>query len=162
MDEIIYLLSFLLFLVGLVGSFVPVLPGPFISYLGILLAYLTTDLPINQCTIWVLGLLMTAATVGDYILQIIGVKKVGGGKNAIRGTIIGTLLGMLVPPIGILLGALIGAFIGAKSEINSNPKALKIALGAFVGFLLGTAVKFVYSIYILYYFVTLLYHNYSF
>ena len=154
MDEIIYLIALLLFLIGIVGSFLPILPGPFISFLGVLLVFMTTEIPIDNQTIWILGFLMLVVTAGDYILQIVGVKKLGGGKNAIRGTIIGSLLGLFVPPFGILLGALIGAFVGAKSELNSNPKAFKIALGAFIGFLLGTGVKLVYSIYILYYFTT--------
>lgn len=96
---------------------------------------------------------MAIAMAGDYILQIVGVKKLGGGKKAIRGTLIGTLLGMFIPPVGILLGALFGAFIGAKMEQGSNTQSLKIALGAFAGFLLGTGVKIIYSVYILYYFL---------
>ena len=52
-------------------------------------------------------------------------------------------------------GALIGAFIGAKMEQASNAQSLKVALGAFVGFLLGTGVKLFYSVYVLYYFTAL-------
>lgn len=155
MEEIIYLLSFLMMILGLIGSFIPVIPGPFISFLGIVLTYSFTSLPIDSNKMWILGLLMTVAMVGDYILQIVGVKKLGGGKKAIRGTLIGTLLGMFIPPIGILLGALIGAFIGAKMEQASNAQSLKVALGAFVGFLLGTGVKLFYSVYVLYYFTAL-------
>ncbi|MFL2663919.1 MAG: DUF456 domain-containing protein [Crocinitomicaceae bacterium] len=151
MEEIIYLLSLLMMIVGLIGSFVPVIPGPFISFLGILLIDSFTSLPISSYAIVMLGALMAIAMAGDYILQIVGVKKLGGGKKAIRGTLIGTLLGMFIPPIGILLGALIGAFIGAKMEQGSNRQSLKIALGAFVGFMLGTGVKLIYSVYVLYY-----------
>ena len=160
MEEIIYLLSLLMMIVGLIGSFVPVIPGPLISFLGILLIDSFTSLPIGSYAIVMLGALMAIAMAGDYILQIAGVKKLGGGKKAIRGTLIGTLLGMFIPPIGILLGALIGAFIGAKMEQGSNRQSLKIALGAFVGFMLGTGVKLIYSVYVLYNFTELVLREY--
>ena len=153
MEEIIYLLSLIFMILGLIGSFIPVIPGPFISFIGMVLTYSFTILPIGGNMMWILGALMAIAMVGDYILQIVGVKKVGGGKKAIRGTLIGTLLGMFIPPVGILLGALIGAFIGAKMEQGSNMQSLKIALGAFAGFLLGTGVKLIYSVYVLYYYL---------
>jgi hypothetical protein len=155
MIEIIYLISFIIFLLGLSGSVIPGLPGPLISYLGVVLLYGATNLPISSSMIWVLGFFMALSTAGDYILQILGVKKLGGGKNAIRGTMIGTILGLFVPPVGIILGALIGAFIGARSETDSDSEALKITLGAFIGFILGTLIKLVYCIYVIYYIITL-------
>ncbi len=156
MNEILYIASFIILLIGISGSIVPGIPGPFISYMGLVLLYSTTDLPITTEMMWILGFFMVVSTVGDYVLQILGVKKLGGGKNAIRGTIIGTIIGLFIPPIGIILGALIGAFIGAKSETDDDSRAIKVALGAFVGFVLGTVIKLVYSIYIIYYVITLL------
>tara|TARA_Y100000389_G_scaffold58562_1_gene54551 strand:- start:237 stop:707 length:471 start_codon:yes stop_codon:yes gene_type:complete len=155
-NEILYIASFIILLIGISGSIVPGIPGPFISYMGLVLLYSATDLPITTEMMWILGFFMVVSTVGDYVLQILGVKKLGGGKNAIRGTIIGTIIGLFIPPIGIILGALIGAFIGAKSETDDDSRAIKVALGAFVGFVLGTVIKLVYSIYIIYYVITLL------
>tara|TARA_B100000965_G_C19160535_1_gene570136 strand:+ start:66 stop:551 length:486 start_codon:yes stop_codon:yes gene_type:complete len=160
MEEIIYILSFLLLLVGLIGSFVPVIPGPLISFIGIILTFSFTSLPIGSNMMWILGILMAIAMVGDYVVQIFGVKKLGGGKQAIRGTLIGSLLGMSVPPIGIVFGALIGAFIGAKMELGSNRQSIKVALGAFIGFLIGTGIKLIYSGYVLYYFTARLFNVY--
>lgn len=156
MNELIYIISFITFLIGVAGSILPGIPGPLISYVGLVLLYFTTNFPIPNEMMWALGILMILSTVGDYVLQILGVKKLGGGKNAIRGTMIGTIIGLLVPPVGILVGALLGAFIGAQSETDNDTQALKVALGAFVGFVLGTVVKLVYSIYIIYYVITLL------
>ena len=147
-------------LVGLIGSFVPVIPGPLISFIGIILTFSFTSLPIGSNMMWILGILMAIAMVGDYVVQIFGVKKLGGGKQAIRGTLIGTLLGMFIPPVGILLGALIGAFIGAKMELGSNRQSIKVALGAFIGFLIGTGIKLIYSGYVLYYFAARLFNVY--
>lgn len=156
MNEIIYILSFLIFLIGVVGSFVPVIPGPLVSYVGILLLYFTKVLPISSTSVLLLGFFMLVTTLGDYFLQVLGVKKFGGGKNAITGTIVGTLIGLLVPPVGILIGAFVGAFIGARSDTDNDTQALKAALGAFLGFILGTVLKLIYSVYIIYYTITLL------
>lgn len=156
MIETIYLLSFIIFLLGLSGSVIPGLPGPLITYLGLSLLYGATEIPISGSMMLLLGFFMAVSTIGDYVLQVLGVKKLGGGKNAIRGTIIGTIIGLFVPPLGIILGALLGAFIGASSETDSDAKALKITFGAFIGFVLGTLLKLVYSMYVVYYIITLL------
>ena len=98
---------------------------------------------------WI-GVVVVVVTVLDYYLQIYGVKKAGGGKYAIRGSIAGMLLGIfLFPPFGILIGAFIGAYLGAKMEANKNE--VKIAFGALWGFVAGTVLKLCTSFYIIYF-----------
>lgn len=157
MNELIYIVSFIFLLIGLIGAVIPVIPGPFISFVAVVLLYATSDLNITTKMLWILGVFMLISTIGDYVLQILGVKKLGGGKKAIRGTIIGTVIGLFLPPFGIIIGAFIGAFIGAKSESDNFSQALKIAFGAFIGFVLGTLVKLAYSIYVIYYIIKLLF-----
>ena len=157
MNELIYIVSFIFLLIGLIGTVIPVIPGPFISFVAVVLLYATSDLNITTKMVWILGVFMLISTIGDYVLQILGVKKLGGGKKAIRGTIIGTVIGLFLPPFGIIIGAFIGAFIGAKSESDNFSQALKIAFGAFIGFVLGTFVKLSYSIYVIYYIIKLLF-----
>jgi len=157
MNELIYIVSFIFLLIGLIGAVIPVIPGPFISFVAVVLLYATSDLNITTKMVWILGVFMLISTIGDYVLQILGVKKLGGGKKAIRGTIIGTVIGLFLPPFGIIIGAFIGAFIGAKSESDNFSQALKIAFGAFIGFVLGTLVKLAYSIYVIYYIIKLLF-----
>ena len=157
MNELIYVVSFIFLLIGLIGAVIPVIPGPFISFVAVVLLYATSDLNITTKMVWILGVFMLMSTVGDYVLQILGVKKLGGGKKAVRGTIIGTVIGLFLPPFGIIIGAFIGAFIGAKIESDNFSQALKIAFGAFIGFVLGTFVKLAYSIYVIYYIIKLLF-----
>lgn len=157
MNELIYIVSFIFLLIGLIGAIIPVIPGPFISFVAVVLLYATSDLNITTKMVWILGVFMLISTIGDYVLQILGVKKLGGGKKAIRGTIIGTVIGLFLPPFGIIIGAFIGAFIGAKSESDNFSQALKIAFGAFIGFVLGTFVKLAYSIYVIYFIIKLLF-----
>jgi len=58
--------------------------------------------------------------------------------------------------IGVFLGAFLGELI-AKPEKNEG--ALKAALGAFIGFLAGTFLKFSVSLVFLYYYFKILIGN---
>ena len=138
----------ILLLLGLIGSIIPALPGPPLSYLGLLLShFFISKMDINF--IFWLAVLVVFVTVLDYFLQIYGVKKAGGGKYAIRGSLVGMLSGIFFfPPFGILVGAFVGAYIGAKIEANSNE--VKIAFGALWGFIAGTVLKLCTSFYIIY------------
>ena len=85
-------------------------------------------------------------------MQVWGVKKFGGGRKAILGTFLGLFMGLLFPPVGLLIGPFIGAFIGALLEVqDDNTRALKVAIGSFIGFVTGTILKLVVSSVLLYY-----------
>lgn len=148
MDLFIILLIGLLLLLAIIGSIVPALPGPPLAFLALLMSHLFIKPNSIEFIIWI-GFLVMLITFLDYWLQVYGVKKAGGGKYAIRGSIIGIILGLfLFPPFGILLGAFTGAFIGAKMESDSNE--VRIAFGAVLGFISGTILKVCISVYIIY------------
>ena len=137
-----------LLLLGVMGSIIPVLPGPLLSYIALLLYHFFINRMNVDSLIWI-GIAVAVISILDYFLQIYGVKKAGGGKYAIRGSVVGMLLGIfLFPPFGILVGAFIGAYIGAKIEMEKN--AVKIAFGALWGFIIGTILKLCISVYIIY------------
>ena len=138
-----------LLLLGVLGSIIPILPGPLLSYIALLLYHFFVNRSAESYLLW-LAILVIVITIFDYFLQIYVVKKVGGGKFAIRGSLFGMLFGLfLFPPFGVLLGTFIGAYLGAKIEMEKN--AVKIAFGAFWGFILGSILKLSFSIYIIYF-----------
>ena len=138
----------ILLLLGVIGSVIPALPGPPLSYIALLLYHFFINTINGDSLLW-LGVLVLVVTILDYYLQIYGVTKAGGGKYAIRGSIVGMLLGIFFfPPFGILVGAFIGAFIGAKMEASKHE--FKIAFGALWGFISGTMLKLCTSFYIIY------------
>ena len=106
MDIALLILGFLLMLVGILGSFLPVLPGPPISWVGLLLLYLTKAVPDNW---WILGITFIIAitiTILDYVIPAMGTKRFGGSKAGMWGTIIGLLVAIFVPifgPLGIII-----------------------------------------------------------
>lgn len=130
--------------VGIVGSIVPGLPGPPISWVGILLLYFAHLANINMLIIW--GVVMVVVSLVDYFAPMWLTRVTGGHKEASRGALIGLILGIFLTPIGMISGAFIGAFIG-ELTVNKDGAgaALKASLGAFLGFILGTGIKLIAS-----------------
>lgn len=142
-------LGLLFVLVGILGSFLPVLPGPPLSWLGLLMLYLTKSVPDNW---WVLGIslfLTLLVTVLDYVVPAMGTKKFGGTKAGMWGTVIGLLVALFVPvfgPFGIIIWPFIGALVGELLNKANQKTALKAAFGSFLGFLTGTFMKLVLTV----------------
>ncbi len=163
MDGLLLIIGFVCMIVGVFGSFMPVLPGPGISWFGILLLYFTNAVPDNY---WVLGitlLITIIITVLDYIIPAKGTKKFGGSKYGIWGTNIGLLVGIFVPiPFGFIIGAFVGAVLG-ELYYNSQDKkrALKAATGSLIGFLASSFIKFVVCLGFLGVFLTIVWNHKS-
>ena len=151
MELIIGIIVIFLLIIGIIGSFVPAIPGPPISYGALLLSHFYVYPVSNEDFLWLMAVVVISVTIFDFWVQVYGVKKFGGSKKAINGSILGLIIGLIfLPGIGIILGPFIGAFIGAKMENPDVNKALKIALGALAGFMVGTLLKLSVSLYIVY------------
>ena len=146
------IIAFALLLLGILGSIIPGLPGPPISYLGVLLIHFFTGTQFSTSFLWTWGIVVVLVFVLDYTVQAWGVKKFGGGRRATIGAFAGLFAGLLFPPIGLLIGPFVGAFIGALSEVQGdNNRALKVAIGSFIGFLTGAILKLGVSAVLLFY-----------
>lgn len=142
--EIFLLILGLLFcFAGIIGSILPVLPGPPLSWIGILLLYLIPEIPLDY---WFLSITLCIAVLIfalDYAMPIFGTKYFGGSRAGAIGSTIGLIVGLFFPPLGFLLGPFLGAFFGELFfNTKSNSKnALKSAIGSFIGFLASTFMK---------------------
>lgn len=148
MDLLLFILGIISVIVGVFGSFLPVLPGPTLSWGGLLLLYLTTAVSNNY---WVLGITLLVTIVSmilDYVIPAKGTKKFGGSKYGVWGTNIGMIVGFFIPvPFGFVIGAFVGALMGELFfEKQDNKAALKSATGSFLGFLASSFIKFFISI----------------
>ncbi len=144
MDLVLVVVGFLLCLLGIVGSFLPVLPGPPVSWLGLLLLHFTKAVPMNY---WFMGITLAIAVIIfilDYVLPAKATKHFGGSKAGAVGTTIGLFIGIIAPiPLGILIGPFVGALIGELFFNKTDRKtAFKAAGGSFLGFLASTFMKF--------------------
>ncbi len=145
MDTFLILLGFILMIVGIIGSFLPILPGPITSWFGLLALHLTDRIPMNK-TLLIITLIIAIVIFSlDYIIPAIGTKKFGGSKYGVIGTTVGLLLGLLFfPPFGIIIGPFLGALVGELIYNRTDGKrAVKAAFGSLLGFLTSTFIKFI-------------------
>ena len=144
MDIFLLTIGFLFVMLGLIGSFLPVLPGPLTSWLGLLILYFTSIVPMNYTFLGITLAIAILIWILDYIIPAIGTKRFGGSKYGVYGTTIGLLIGLFSPiPLGILIGAFLGAFIGEILHDKTNTKrALKASIGSLLGLLTSATIKF--------------------
>jgi uncharacterized protein YqgC (DUF456 family) len=147
MDLLLLLLGVFFIILGIIGSFIPVLPGPLTSWVGLLLIHLTNAIPYNWTFILITLAVAILVYILDYIIPALGTKKFGGSKYGIIGTTVGLLVGIiLLGPFGIIIGPFIGAFIGELIHDSKNiNRALKAAFGSLIGFMFSTGLKFIVS-----------------
>ena len=154
MDIIWIILGAILTIVGIIGCFLPIIPGPPLSYVALLLLQLTDKSPFESRFLWLWAVITAIVTALDYVVPIYGTKKFGGTKRGVWGSTIGLVIGLFFfPPFGIILGPLIGAFLGEMSAGQQTGAAMRSAFGSFIGFLVGTLLKLIASLFMAYYFV---------
>lgn len=154
MSLLFLVLGALAVLAGIVGCILPLLPGPPVAWLGLLLlhfskyAYVSVRLLIITAVITILIILL------DYFMPVWATKRFGGTKAGQRGAAIGIIAGFFIGPWGIIIGPLAGAFIGemlvAPKEGN---RALKAAIGSFIGFLMSMGLRLIWCVLLAWWFV---------
>jgi len=164
MDWILLTASIVLILLGIIGCLLPVLPGPPLSFAGILLLHASRFADFSWKWLLIYGFVVVIVTILDYIVPIYGTKKFGGSKKGILGSTIGLIAGLIVLPLlgitigpfgilGILLGPFLGAYIGELMDGKESEEALHSAVGSFMGFAAGIIMKLTVSIILIFVFV---------
>tara|TARA_R110000787_G_scaffold113832_6_gene223203 strand:+ start:8110 stop:8610 length:501 start_codon:yes stop_codon:yes gene_type:complete len=148
MDIILLFLGFFFIVLGIIGSFLPVLPGPITSWVGLLLIHLTKSVSFDWTFLGITLGIAVLVYVLDYIIPALGTKKFGGSKYGIYGTTIGLIIGLIFfGPLGIIIGPFTGALIGELMyDSNNSKRAFRAAFGSFIGFLFSTGLKFIVSL----------------
>lgn len=147
MDIFLVILAAFFMLLGIIGSMLPILPGPLTSWVGLLIFHLTDAVPMNWTFLTITLVIATLIWLLDYIIPALGTKKFGGSKYGMIGTSIGLIVGLLAPiPGGIIIGPFVGAYIGELINKADSKTAMKAAFGSFLGFLTSTFIKFVIAV----------------
>lgn len=148
MEILLVLISLVLISVGFIGSFIPLLPGPFLAYLGLLLFHFgSQSISVSPVILVFLGVLVLLISVLDYFMPIYGSRFFGGSKYGAWGSSIGLLVGVFTSwfgPWGIIFGPFLGAFLAELIFKQKAEKAFLAAWGAFLGFLGSTFVAAIY------------------
>ncbi|HHT05864.1 MAG TPA: DUF456 domain-containing protein [Hydrogenispora sp.] len=141
-DLILLILAGGALLVGFLGSFLPVLPGIPLAWVGLLLARFSAQSALTTKTLVICLIVTLFVTLLDNLAPIWFTKRAGGTKAGTRGATVGMLVGLFIGPIGMILGPFVGAYVGELIHDWGNPqKAFNAALATFIGFLFGTGLK---------------------
>ncbi len=154
MELFLIVLAVILMILGIVGSFLPVLPGPITSWFGFLALHYTDGVDLSTTFLAVTFIIALFIWILDYIIPAIGTKRFGGSKSGMIGTTLGLVIGLIAPiPFGIIIGPFIGALIGEMLHKDDINRATKAAFGSFLGFITSTLLKFIIAIVYLGYFI---------
>lgn len=144
MDLAYVCIGWALLAIGVIGCFLPIVPGPPIAYCALFAALATGDhsAPTVLCLL-LAGGLTVAVTVLDYIVPTWGAAKFHCSKFGMIGCFVGTVVGLFFLPLGVVAGPFLGAFVGEIAAGKVFSCSLRGAFGAFLGFLAGICMKLV-------------------
>jgi uncharacterized protein len=151
MEWVLIILGVILTIVGIAGSLLPLLPGPPIAYLGLLIQQFRDPNPFSLQFLVIWAVVVSISLALDYIIPGWGTKKFGGTKYGVWGSTLGFLAAFWMGPWGVITGPFVGAFVGELLARQNSGNALKAAFGSFVGFLMGSFLKLVVCFFMLYY-----------
>ncbi len=146
-DWILFVAGAVLIISGIIGCFLPGLPGPPLAYLGVIAFHFSILEPFSVTTLIIYGILIAGITLLDYFVPSLGAKFSGGTKYGSRGAMLGIIGTLFIPGVGIFLGPFLGAVLGELIGGMKFKEALKSGLGAFLGLLGGSIIKFLFCIY---------------
>lgn len=134
-----FLVGLAIMLVGLVGVFLPVVPGVPLMLLGAFVyAWLTHFRELSGGWLAVLSLLTAASLLVDVLATAWAARRMGASRRAATGAVLGTLVGVLLfGAYGALAGGFTGAVAGDLSLNRPARDALRSGTGAFIGFLVA-------------------------
>lgn len=163
MEIVLIIISFLLVILGIVGSFIPIIPSPISGWLGLLILHQVSFLEAQYYFLAITFVIAISVFILDYFIPTIGAKKFGGSNAGVIGSTIGLVIGIfLFGPIGILFGSFFGALIGELTvNINNMRIALLAAIGTLIGYLGGVLLKLSVSLFFLIKFFKIVISNWN-
>lgn len=139
---IVWTLSVVCVVVGLLGTIVPILPGAPLIFVGVLIAAWWEDFSrVGFFPVIITGSLAGITILVDIASSYLGAKRAGASTSALIGSIIGSLIGMFFLLPGLILGPFIGALVGEWWNGRNLSQATRVGMATWIGMLIGTAAK---------------------
>jgi uncharacterized protein len=138
----LWIIGIALVVIGLVGTVLPALPGALLIVAGLVVAAWADGF--TKVGVWplvIIGVIGAASYLVDFAAAALGAKKFGASPRAMVGAGLGTLLGLFLGLPGIIIGPFLGAVIGELTMHRDMARVGKAGLAAWIGFLVGMAVK---------------------
>jgi len=144
--QIIYFLLLALMIAGIIGSFVPALPGASLILIAIIIwGFVQGSFAAITIPLIITSIVLLLSVGVDFLAGYLGAKKAGASKWGQIGAFVGLVVGFLgllptLPFGGPLLGMLLGPLLGAIIAEYIYRRQLKVAFKAGIGILVGTIV----------------------
>ncbi len=152
MDIFLSIVAILCGIIGIIGSVIPVIPGPMLAFFGMLCCSWADFSTLSSGMLWTWGIIAVVVGILDYFLPGYFSKVLGGTRAGVIGATIGVFVGLFMGPIGIIAGPFAGAVVGELINNRDNTeKAIKVGLGSLLSFIAGSGVKIIVSAFMLYY-----------
>lgn len=142
MTVLLWALAVMLVVVGFAGILLPALPGTMLIFAGLLVgAWANGFERVGVGTLILIAVLAIASYGVDFVSSAVGVRRMGASPRAVVGAALGTLLGLFFGLPGLILGPLVGAVLGELTVHRDLARVGRAGLAAWIGFIVGTAVK---------------------
>jgi uncharacterized protein YqgC (DUF456 family) len=142
MSLLVYIAAIALIVIGFVGIVLPALPGTLLIFAGLLLAAWADGF--TRVGVWTLGAIGVVAALSytvDFIAAAVGAKTLGASRRAMVGAALGTVAGLFFGLPGLVVGPFVGAAVGELTLHGDVQRAGRAGVSAWIGFVIGTAVK---------------------
>ena len=152
MEIFIAVVGALLVIIGLLGTFIPMLPGTPVSYAGLLLLLLIPGCTLTWKFFLVWGIIVVVLQILNYFIPIWGVNKFGGTKYGQWGSVLGVIVGLFAGPLGIIVGPFVGAVIGELIAGTNFSDSLRAGFGSFLGTFIGMVLGIIVAAVLMFYY----------
>jgi len=150
----------LLFMVGLAGTILPIMPGGLLVWVGIIIykLWMGDGAAPPWWFVFTSGGLVLMSYLFDIVSGAWGVKKFGGTWRGAVGALIGGFVGFFIPPpiVWLIIGPVIGAIIGELIGGSKIHQAGKAGVGTVAGAIVGAIAKFSVCVFVIGWFYYLL------
>ena len=142
MDVVLWAVAIILVGVGVVGIVLPAVPGTILIFAGLLVgAWADNFMRVGPLMLSLIAIIGIATYGVDFVATALGAKHLGASKRAMAGAALGTVLGFFLGLPGVIVGPFLGAIAGELTVHRDWKRVGKAGLAAWVGFVVGTAVK---------------------
>ena len=139
---LLWILAFVLILVGLIGTLLPVMPGALLVFLGMFAGAWADDFSrVGWAVLGVLAILTVLFYVLDFLAGAYGARRLGASRWGVVGAILGALVGMFFGFIGVVVGPFVGAVVGELLARRGLLEASRAGAGAWIGLVLSIAAR---------------------
>ena len=143
LSTVLAILGLILAVSGLIACIAPIIPGPPLAYVSLLILSIARDWePFSITFLVVMGAFTVLVLILDYVIPAAGAKKYGASKFGVWGSVLGMLIGFFVfPPFGLFIGGFAGAMAGELYAGKGGDDAFRAGLGVFIGNLVAIGIK---------------------